>query len=98
MHDYPHVCMCVAEMYNLLVRVILSCFVNKEIESIKLPDHVLHECFFVSSLIGLEETGIFRLPGQTSRVQALKDQYDQGILCIPAVRPHAPTHPHTLFL
>lgn len=22
--------------------------------------------------------GIFRLPGQTSRVQALKDQYDQG--------------------
>ncbi len=29
-------------------------------------------------LTGSEETGIFRLPGQTSRVQALKEQYDQG--------------------
>ena len=29
---------------------------------------------------GLEEIGIFRLPGQTSRIQSLKDQYDQGWL------------------
>ena len=27
---------------------------------------------------GINETGIFRLPGQSSRVQALKDTYDCG--------------------
>ena len=29
--------------------------------------------------VGLMETGIFRLPGQSSRVQALKELYDEGI-------------------
>lgn len=29
----------------------------------------------------LHEVGIFRLPGQASRVQDLKDLYDQGGLC-----------------
>lgn len=29
-------------------------------------------------LAGLKEVGIFRLPGQSRRVQALKELYDQG--------------------
>lgn len=29
-------------------------------------------------LAGLHEVGIFRLPGQASRIQALKDLYDSG--------------------
>lgn len=39
-------------------------------------------CFF---FIGSVEVGIFRLPGQTSRVQSLKDQYDQGQLLVMAL-------------
>lgn len=34
-------------------------------------------CYFHHT--GLMETGIFRLPGQSSRVQALKEIYDQGV-------------------
>lgn len=34
----------------------------------------------MSFTLGVEETGIFRLPGQNSRVQALKDLYDSGNL------------------
>lgn len=34
----------------------------------------------MSFTLGVEETGIFRLPGQNSRVQALKDLYDNGNL------------------
>lgn len=32
--------------------------------------------------VALKEVGIFRLPGQASRVQDLKDLYDQGKQCI----------------
>lgn len=32
-----------------------------------------------SSSPGLDEVGIFRLPGQTSRIQTLKEHYDQGM-------------------
>lgn len=34
----------------------------------------------MSFTLGVEEIGIFRLPGQSSRVQALKDLYDNGNL------------------
>ena len=34
----------------------------------------------MSYTLGVEEIGIFRLPGQNSRVQALKDLYDNGNL------------------
>lgn len=35
-------------------------------------------CFIVLLLAGLHEVGIFRLPGQASRIQALKELYDSG--------------------
>lgn len=39
---------------------------------------LVHRCVKFIIEHGLEEIGIFRLPGQTSRIQSLKDQYDQG--------------------
>lgn len=39
---------------------------------------VLHMLLHSSSLSGLTEVGIFRLPGQASRIHALKQLYDAG--------------------
>lgn len=36
--------------------------------------HSLIQCI----LAGLQEVGIFRLPGQASRIQAMKEVYDSG--------------------
>eukprot|EP00731_Ephydatia_muelleri_P026688 Em0018g788a len=38
----------------------------------------VHRCALFIREHGLKEVGIFRLPGQSSRVQALKELYDQG--------------------
>ncbi len=39
---------------------------------------VYDACWFLFFLAGLHEVGIFRLPGQASRIQALKELYDSG--------------------
>lgn len=40
------------------------------------------QCHNMLIYVALKEVGIFRLPGQASRVQDLKDLYDQGKQCI----------------
>lgn len=39
---------------------------------------LLHRCVKFIKEHGIREVGIFRLPGQASRIQALKETYDQG--------------------
>lgn len=47
---------------------------------------------------GLKEVGIFRLPGQSRRVQALKELYDQGQLLWPLLGARGECDLRTLLL
>ena len=60
---------------------------------------------YVCNVLGLKEVGIFRLPGSTTRVNELKESFNEGLstileldacTCTPRTWTHARTHAHTM--
>lgn len=45
---------------------------------------VVYQCIQAVDLFGLEVEGIYRIPGTSSHIQAMKQLFDSGKLCCPA--------------
>jgi len=64
--------------FKLIDNNVIECSISLQACITPPPCFCLHYLWFFFCPAGLNEIGIFRLPGQASRIQTLKEVYDQG--------------------